>query len=73
MPTSSRDAWGRIVNIAIREGFDAVLIAGDLVKSSPAYCEAMGPLIDGFVSLKDVGIEVFAVAGNHDASAFEKM
>lgn len=73
MPTSSRDAWGRIVDMAIREGVDAVLIAGDLVESSTAYYEAMGPLIDGFVRLKDAGIEVFAVAGNHDASAFEKI
>ena len=72
-PTSSREAWLRVVDLAVREKVDAVLIAGDLVESSTAYYEAMGPLIDGFRKLQETGIDVFAVAGNHDAFAFEKI
>jgi exonuclease SbcD len=73
MPTSIREAWLRIVDMALRDKVDAVLIAGDLVESSTAYYEAMGPLIEGFRKLQESGIDVFAVAGNHDASAFEKI
>ncbi len=73
LQTSSREAWSRIVDLTIREGCDAVLIAGDLVESSTAYYEALGPLIDGFRKLREYGIDVFAVAGNHDASAFERV
>ena len=73
LPTSNREAWLRIVDLAIKEGCDAVLIAGDLVESTTAYYEALGPLIDGFKKLQDSGVDVFAVAGNHDASAFEKI
>lgn len=73
IPTSSREAWLRMVDMAVREKVDAVLIAGDLVESSTAYYEAMGPLIEGFRKLQESGIDVFAVAGNHDASAFEKI
>jgi DNA repair protein SbcD/Mre11 len=73
LPTTSREAWFRIVDLAIREKSDAVLIAGDLVESSTAYYEALGPLIEGFRKLQEEGIDVFAVSGNHDANAFEKI
>jgi predicted phosphodiesterase len=61
------------VEFAVREKADAVLIAGDLVESSTAYYEAFGPLIEGFRKLQEKGIDIFAVAGNHDSGAFEKI
>jgi len=73
IPVSCREAWGRIVEFAVREEVEAVLIAGDLVESTTAYYEALGPLVDGFKKLVDAGIDVFAVGGNHDALAFERI
>ena len=69
----TRDAWKRIVDFSIEQEAEAILIAGDMVESASAYYESLGPLLDGFKKLRDKGIEVFAVAGNHDAVAFEKI
>lgn len=70
---SSREAWSRIVDSAISQRVEAVLIAGDLVESAVAFYESLGPLADGFKKLVEHGIDVFAIAGNHDAVAFEKI
>ncbi|MDB2496366.1 DNA repair exonuclease [Verrucomicrobiales bacterium] len=73
MALTCREAWTRIVTTAIDESVDAVLIAGDLMEDSNAYYESLGPLVDGFEKLVAAGIQVFAVGGNHDARAFERL
>lgn len=59
-------AWEAIVALAIREDADVVAIAGDLVDRANRFFEASGPLSRGLTRLVEHGIDVVAVAGNHD-------
>lgn len=60
-------------NFAIEQRVDAVLFAGDVVESTNARFEAM-PLLEACVrQLLDAGIEVIAVAGNHDVEALPRL
>lgn len=61
------------VDFAIEERVDAVLFAGDVVESTNARFEAMVPLEEGVRRLLDRGIEVIAVAGNHDVEALPRL
>lgn len=63
---SAAGAWSRIVDLAISEQVAAVLVSGDLVDAKNRYFEATKPLESGVEKLTDAGIEVVAVAGNHD-------
>lgn len=59
-------AWDGLVDCALAERVDAVLLAGDVVDQDNRYFEAYGPLGRGVARLKEAGIAVVAVAGNHD-------
>ena len=61
------------VDLAIENRIDAVLFAGDVVESTNARFEAMGPLEDSVRRLLGAGIEVIAVAGNHDVEALPRL
>ncbi len=61
------------VDLAIENGFDAVMFAGDVVESTNARFEAMAPLEERVRRLLGAGIEVFAVAGNHDVEALPRL
>lgn len=63
---STRSIWKRIVDLAIDEHVDALLISGDLVDRQNRYFEALGPVEAGLERLADARIPVVAVAGNHD-------
>lgn len=63
---STRHAWLRMVDYAIREGIDLILIAGDLVEHDNRYYEASAALKKGFDKLSEAGIYVVMTAGNHD-------
>ncbi|NLX82370.1 MAG: exonuclease SbcCD subunit D [Clostridiales bacterium] len=59
---------GEILAAARVERPDAVLVAGDVFDRSVAPAEALR-LLDGFlVSLSQMGIQVFLIAGNHDSA-----
>ena len=60
-------------DFAIEEQVDAVLFAGDVVESTNARFEAMPPLEECIRRLLDAGIEVIAVAGNHDVEALPRL
>lgn len=67
--TATRDALDNLVARAIEEGVAFVIIAGDLYDgeweafaTGLYFCSAMG-------CLRDAGIEVFLVYGNHDAES----
>jgi len=62
-------AWRDTVDLALRERVDAVVLAGDVVEADNARFEAFGPLSAGARRLVDAGIELVAVAGNHDVEA----
>ncbi len=61
------------VDYAIERQVDAVLFAGDVVESTNARFEAMAPLEESARRLLDSGIEVIAVAGNHDVEALPRL
>lgn len=66
-------ALARCVDLAVAERVDAVLFAGDVVESTNARFEAMVPLEESVRRLVDGGIEVIAVAGNHDVEALPRL
>ncbi|MDE0081165.1 MAG: DNA repair exonuclease [Gammaproteobacteria bacterium] len=61
------------VDLAIERGVDAVLFAGDVVESTNARFEAVPPLESAVHRLFDAGIQVVAVAGNHDVDALPRL
>ncbi len=61
------------VDLAIEKEVVAVLFAGDVVESTNARFEAMVPLEACVRRLLDAGIEVVAVAGNHDVEALPRL
>lgn len=66
-------ALRKSVDFAIEQKVDAVLFAGDVVESTNARFEAMLPLEDSIRRLLDEGIQVLAVAGNHDVEALPRL
>ena len=66
-------ALGLSVDFAIEHHLDAVLFAGDVVESTNARFEAMLPLEENVRRLLEKGIEVIAVAGNHDVEALPRL
>ena len=61
------------VDFAIERKLDAVLFAGDVVENTNARFEAMLPLEESVRRLLDEGIQVIAVAGNHDVEALPRL
>ena len=61
--------WERIVDMAIAEGADAILLAGDFYDSVSAQYESRNHIRSSLEKLKDAGIPLVAVAGNHDCDA----
>ncbi len=66
-------AWRRVVEHAIAERVDAVVLAGDVVESSNARYEAFGHLEQGVGRLVAAGVDVCAVAGNHDVETLPRL
>lgn len=58
---------------ALAEKVDAVLLAGDLVDRDNRYFESYGPLESGFRRLAEGGIDIVAVAGNHDYDTLPRL
>jgi DNA repair protein SbcD/Mre11 len=63
---STKLTWKRMVDYAIRNAVDVVLLAGDVIDRNNRYYEASSALQEGFARLKDADIQVFLVTGNHD-------
>ncbi len=61
------------VNFAIENQVDVVMFAGDVVESTNARFEAMLPLEENIRRLLHAGIQVIAVAGNHDVEALPRL
>lgn len=59
-------AWDALVERAIEEQVDLLLVAGDLVDEKNRYYEAAGPVEAGVNALAKAGIPLLAVSGNHD-------
>lgn len=68
-----RAAWAAVVERALELRVDAVLLAGDVVDSGNHFMEAYGALHAGVQRLTKAGIDVVAVAGNHDVEALPRL
>jgi len=59
-------AWERLVDLALEQEVQALLLAGDVVEAEHDFFEAYGELRDGVERLVETDVRVLAVAGNHD-------
>lgn len=65
--TASRTALARIVDTALAEDVDAVLVAGDLFDGAERSARTAAFLTLQLERLREGGIRVFHIKGNHDA------
>ncbi len=66
-------AWRRTVEFALDRKVRAVLLAGDVVESDRDFYEGFGELKRGVDRLAAGGIQVIAVAGNHDVLVLPRL
>jgi exonuclease SbcD len=57
-----------VVGVAVQEGVDAVLIAGDLYEHRAASPDADALVFETLVRFHEAGIPVVAIPGNHDSA-----
>jgi len=69
----SRQAWTDIVECALKQSVDVVVLAGDIVEHKNRFFEAIGPLEAGIRKLSDSNIDTLAVAGNHDHDVLPRL
>ena len=65
---ASRRALENLVDLAVGEAVDFVLIAGDLFDGTWKDYHTGLYFISQVTTLKDAGIDVFIISGNHDAA-----
>lgn len=70
---SVRHVWDSFVETALNREVGIVALTGDIVDSGNQMYEAFGVLERGIQRLLDGDIEIVAVAGNHDHSAFPRL
>lgn len=63
---STSAIWDQLVDTAVKEQVDAVLLAGNVIDRENRQFEPLGPLERGITILERHGIPVIGVAGNHD-------
>jgi DNA repair protein SbcD/Mre11 len=61
-------ALDEVVGIARDEGVDALLLAGDVYEHRAPAPEADSLVFEAFVRLREAGIPVVAIPGNHDSA-----
>ncbi len=66
---ASRTVLTRIVDLALNEAVDAVVIAGDLWDGSQVSAKTPRFLKQELTRLSDAGIRCFIIRGNHDAAS----
>lgn len=70
---SVRHVWGHFIETALDREVDVAVLTGDIVDSENEMYEAFGALERGVRRLLGGGIQVVAVAGNHDYSALPRL
>lgn len=69
-----RAVLAEIIDVALREEVDAILIAGDLYDTAAPSADAQRLVNSALLKLATSGIEVVVIAGNHDhARSFEAL
>lgn len=64
-----RAVLAEVVGIAVQEGVDALLLAGDVYEHAAPSPEADALVFETFLRLREAGIPVVVVPGNHDSAA----
>jgi DNA repair protein SbcD/Mre11 len=64
---ATRQAFTRIVDMAIEEQVDALLIAGDLYDGEQTSMKTARFIAAAYKRLTDAGVRVFVIRGNHDS------
>ncbi len=59
-------AYDRIIDLCLKEGVDALLVAGDVFDGADRSLRAQLHFVDGLRRLEDGGIRSFICHGNHD-------
>jgi exonuclease SbcD len=59
-------AWQRVVDLALAQGVDFVVVAGDVFEQANRTLLAQIRFRDGLAQLGDSGVSSFVVTGNHD-------
>lgn len=62
------DALQEVVGIAVQEGVDGVLVAGDVYEHRSAAPEADSIVFEAFIRLHEAGIPAVVIPGNHDSA-----
>ncbi len=67
--------WERLIETCLTTTpkIDALLLAGDILDSNGLFIEMSGLIKKGIRRLIERGIEVIAIAGNHDAKILERI
>ena len=63
---ATTDAWHNVVEVAIRQRVDFVVVAGDVFEVASPTLLGQTRFRDGLARLADAGIASFVVHGNHD-------
>ena len=66
-------AWRRIVDQALEQGVNALVLAGDVVEDEDDFFEAYRELATGLERLLGAGIRVLGVVGNHDVRVLPRL
>ena len=70
---SAAAAWERMVDFAVTDQVDLVILTGDVVDRANRLFEAFGPLERGIKRLREGGIPCLAVSGNHDFDVLPRL
>ena len=70
---SSEKAWYRIIDLAVEEEADAILVAGDVFDKDTYEFTSKKILEESLKKLKDKNIQVIMIPGNHDLKLLEKV
>jgi hypothetical protein len=68
-----RSAWDFVVDCALGERADLLVLAGDLVERDNRYFEAWAPLKARVTELLKAGVTIAAIAGNHDSEVLPRL
>lgn len=64
--TATSTVWDSLVELALAERVDAVLLAGNVIDRENRFFEPIGPLERGLMTFGRSHIPVYAIAGDHD-------
>lgn len=70
---STRSVWQSVVDNAITDEVDAVLISGDIIDRENRYFEAFGAFEAGARQLNEAEIPTIVVTGNHDFDSLPRL